>query len=59
MVMPTVPPEAAQRCADPVMLPDRRLSEEESTNLWNRDRTSLKACETRRAAAVGAIEGAP
>lgn len=49
-----LPAEAKRKCADPVSLPDRNLSEAEATSLWGRDRTSLRICETRRAAAVGA-----
>ncbi|PZU15672.1 MAG: hypothetical protein DI589_27700 [Shinella sp.] len=52
-----IPAEAKKRCADPVTLPDRRLSETETTDLWGRDRTALRVCETRRAA--GASAGGP
>lgn len=47
-----IPAEARKPCADPVILPDRRLSETETTNLWGRDRTALRVCETRRVAGV-------
>ncbi|BBF92374.1 hypothetical protein [Blastochloris tepida] len=53
-----MPAEAKQKCADPVTLPDRDLTEAETTSAWNRDRTALRTCETRRAAAVRAIGGA-
>lgn len=53
IVSPDLPSEAKIRCADPVTLPDRNLSDAEATSLWGRDRTSLRICETRRAAAVG------
>lgn len=57
-IRPTVPAIARQRCADPVTLPDRDLTEAESTSLWGRDRSALRQCEPRRAAAVAAIDGA-
>lgn len=55
---PAVPAIARQRCAEPVPLPDRDLTEAESTSLWGRDRSSLRQCESRRAAAIAAIDGA-
>lgn len=57
MVKPEVPPTARQKCDDPVVLPDRDLSEPESTALWGRDRAALRSCEPRRAAAVRAADG--
>ncbi|WNJ89155.1 hypothetical protein [Bosea sp. 685] len=57
-VRPAVPASARKVCADPVAIPDRDISAEETTNLWGRDRTSLRSCEIRRAAAVSAIDGA-
>lgn len=46
-------PEASKvPCAAPVSLPDRRLSEPESATYWGQDRTALRTCEARRAAAV-------
>lgn len=50
------PPEAKKKCDEPVPLPDRRLSDKETGELWGRDRTSLRICETRRAAAVEGVE---
>jgi hypothetical protein len=58
MVRPTVPPGAAEPCPAPVVLPDRKITERETTTFWGRDRASLRVCETRRAATVRAIEGA-
>ena len=55
---PEIPVAARQRCADPVRLPDRDLSASEVTTGWGRDRTSLRICESRRAAAVAAVDGA-
>ncbi len=46
------PPEAKKTCAAPVTLPDRRLSEPETQSYWGADRTALRVCEARRAAAV-------
>lgn len=51
-----VPAEAKKPCAAPVTLPDRDLTQREVTSLWGKDRTALRVCEGRRAAAVG---GAP
>ena len=48
-----IPPAAKVPCADPVVLPDRKLSETEAANYWGTDRTNLRTCEARRAAAVG------
>ncbi|MCF1449977.1 hypothetical protein FS815_24615 [Agrobacterium vitis] len=47
-----VPAAAKMPCSNPVPLPDRRLSELESSNYWGKDRTALRTCEARRAAAV-------
>lgn len=55
----TVPAEAEKPCADPTTLPDRAISAAEATTLWGADRSALRVCEQRRAAAVKAIGGAP
>lgn len=47
-----IPAEAKKPCANPVTLPDRRLGESETQTLWGADRTALRVCESRRAAAV-------
>lgn len=47
------PAAAKVPCADPVTLPDRKLTETEASNYWGTDRTNLRTCEARRAAAVG------
>jgi hypothetical protein len=47
-----VPSVAKQKCADPVVLPDRDLSDKETASKWAADRTALRVCEARRAAAV-------
>jgi hypothetical protein len=57
MLKPEVPATARQKCADPVQLPDRDLSEREATDYWSRDRAALRSCEPRRAAAVRAADG--
>jgi hypothetical protein len=57
-IKPTLPASARKRCADPVEAPDRDLPEGEATDLWNIDRANLRICETRRAAAVVAVDGA-
>lgn len=56
-VRPSVPAIARRACDDPVALPDRDLTEAESTSFWGRDRAALRSCEPRRAAAVAAIDG--
>lgn len=48
-----VPAAARQKCADPVALPDRDLTDKETASKWAADRTALRVCEARRAAAVG------
>ena len=54
--MPAISPEARQPCAKPVAVPDRDLTEKETFTGWNRDRSELVACETRRAAAIAAVD---
>ena len=56
MVQEIARPEAEagkRRCASPVPIPVRDLTEEETARLWGRDRAELKACEARRRAAAG------
>lgn len=57
-IKPELPAATRQRCADPVKLPDRDLSASEVTTSWGRDRAALRICETRRAAAIAAVDGA-
>lgn len=57
-IRPELPATARQRCPDPVALPDRDMTASEVTNGWGRDRANLRICETRRAAAVAAVDGA-
>jgi len=57
-IRPQLPAAARQRCAEPAVLPDRDLTASEVTNGWGRDRANLRICETRRAAAVAAVDGA-
>lgn len=54
-----LPAVALVPCAAPVPLPDRRLGERETAELWGRDRTALRTCETRRQAAAAAASGGP
>ena len=56
---PAISPEARQPCAKPVAVPDRDLTEKETFTGWNRDRSELVACETRRAAAIAAVDAVP
>lgn len=48
-----VPAVAKQKCAEPVKVPFRRLSEAETRAALLTDGHSLRVCEARRAAAVG------
>lgn len=57
-VRPALPAIARSACPAPVALPDRDMSASEVTIGWGRDRASLRICETRRAAAVAAVDGA-
>ncbi|KPF98821.1 hypothetical protein IP86_10875 [Rhodopseudomonas sp. AAP120] len=59
MMQPTVPATAEQKCDDPVDLPDRDLTERETASAWGRDRSALRTCEGRRAAAVEASRPQP
>lgn len=58
IVRPQLPAAARQACAAPVTLSDRELTAVEVTSGWGRDRSALLLCETRRAAAVAAVDGA-
>lgn len=58
LIRPEIPAVARQRCAEPATLPDRDMTASEVTNSWGRDRANLRICETRRAAAVAAVDGA-
>ena len=57
IIRPAVPASARQPCPAPVTLPDRDVTEAEATGFWGRDRASLRQCESRRAAAIAAIDG--
>jgi hypothetical protein len=48
-----LPAAARQKCDDPVLLPDRDLTDKETASKWGADRKALRVCEARRAAAVG------
>lgn len=58
MQRPVLPDAARQACADPRQLPDRDLSSREVATNWGADRAALRICETRRAAAVAAVDTA-
>lgn len=58
-VRPELPPIARRPCDRPVTLPDRAISAGEATSFWNRDRSALRECETRRAAGVAAVDQSP
>lgn len=47
-----IPAEAKKTCANPATLPDRLLTDRETQTYWGADRTALRICESRRAAAV-------
>ncbi|CAK7257535.1 conserved protein of unknown function [Shinella sp. WSC3-e] len=57
-VKATIPDSARQKCAQPVALPDRDMTSGEVTVKWGADRAALLTCETRRAAAVAAVDAA-
>jgi hypothetical protein len=59
ILRPVVPPSARQACTPPAPLPQRSLTAREIVPLWGRDRTSLRECEERRAAAVRAVDAPP
>jgi len=60
LIKPGLPSAARKPCAAPSRLPDEGgLSEAQVVSLWGADRVSLKTCETRRAAAVNAVDAAP
>lgn len=51
------PAVAKVPCADPVALPrGRRLTDKETADFWGADRSALRICEHRRAAAVASGE---
>lgn len=53
IVQAEIAPEAKKPCADPVSLPDRDLTDSETQTNWGADRTALRICKARHAAAVG------
>jgi hypothetical protein len=50
-----VPPSLKEKCALPVELPERALSDREVEVFWGRDRSALRACGSRHSGLVGAI----
>ncbi|AJY46493.1 hypothetical protein TM49_13690 [Martelella endophytica] len=59
MIKPELPAEARRPCAKPSTLPAKGgLSQAEVVSLWGADRSALNVCETRRAAAVAAVDSA-
>ncbi|MBB4955351.1 hypothetical protein H4S14_003387 [Agrobacterium vitis] len=54
-----IPAAAKTRCDAPVTLPDRDLTDKETASRWGADRTALRICEARRAAAVSGGTHAP
>lgn len=55
LLRPSLPPAALSSCSPPQLLPQKDLSDAEATRYWARDRAALKACETKRQAAVQAV----
>lgn len=53
----TAPAQSRIPC-EATRLPDRALSQAETTDLWSRDRGTIRTCDGRRAAAIGAIDAA-
>ncbi|WP_440411994.1 hypothetical protein [Neorhizobium petrolearium] len=52
---PAVPTESEKPCPAPVTLPNRAITAKETTDFWGADRSALRVCEQRRAAAVQAL----
>lgn len=57
-VKPQLPASARIRCAKRARLPDRDLTESEVADALALADANLEICETRRAAAVAAVDGA-
>ena len=57
-VKPQLPASARIRCAKRARLPDRDLTESEVADALAVADANLEICETRRAAAVAAVDGA-
>lgn len=57
-VTATVPDSARQPCPRPTTLLDKDMTSSEVTVKWGADRAALSICETRRAAAVAAVDAA-
>lgn len=55
-VRPDLPPSLVTPCAAPVALPERALSDQEVEVAWGRDRSALRACASRHAGLVGAVQ---
>jgi hypothetical protein len=53
----TAPAQSRIPC-EATPLPDRDISQAETTDLWSRDRGIIRTCDGRRAAAIGAIDAA-
>lgn len=51
-----LPAAARQPCERPRILPDRDMTSQEVTSNWGADRAALMTCETKRAAAVSAVD---
>jgi len=43
---------AAERCADPQLLPERKLTQEEVERYWAKDRANLVVCRDQKGAIV-------
>lgn len=52
----TIPDSARRPCDQPSDLPDRDMTSREVTSKWGADRAALLTCETKRAAAVAAVD---
>lgn len=53
---PDLPPSLTATCAAPTRLPERQLSDQEVEVYWGRDRSALRACQSKHAGLVSAIE---
>jgi hypothetical protein len=50
-----LPPSLLERCAGPVLLPERDLTRAEVVRWWGQDRASLLACASRHAGLASAV----
>jgi hypothetical protein len=52
---PPIPASLRVPCADPVLLPERNLTPQETELYWGRDRSALRKCGNEKSALVDAV----